>query len=837
MSVEKTPDPCGCCEVATPPTPEEIANRSGLPAIRYRLGTYATFRQAMIEAIAHNPLLREWSVRDDDDYGIALVDMWAYVGDILTFYQERFANEAFLRTAVLRESVIRIAALLDYRPNPGVAATAYLAFALEKDKQANIPTGLRVQSVPAQNQKPQKFETVETINATARLNQVRVMPEPNDVFPLQPGDREALLEPSAAARIADAVAPGDSFVIFDETAPVVDEKEITALRAETEGVHLGWAPPLRNAWGTRTRSFRFRRKLAIFGYNAPDSFVSSTPDSTAPSGVRWTLVASRNATDWNVSGSSFNLDGRYDDLKAETRLVFFYRTATSAETRLVKIRTVSQAQDISMPPLADTVTRITLDQTLPAFDRRTVVIYELMEPEIEFWNLRFPAQISGNMITTRLQDLRPGQLPIGRRLILADDTGKTQLVRVQAALNHDYDGDGVTDHLRIRFSPALTANLDAGSARLYGNVVKATHGETIANEVLGNGDASAAFQSFTLKKKPITFVPQASAPNGAMNSLQVRVSGVLWKEKPVLLGSSEDDEVYRTSIADDDTMIVQFGDGVTGARVPTGRSNIVATYRQGVGRVGNVNANALTTLLDRPLGVKGVTNPDLAAGGAEPETLQASRDNAPNTVRTFGRIVSLRDFEDAAREFAGVAKARATWEWSVDEMAVRLVVAGDNGAPVGNEVMHNLRQYLDARRDPNRKLLVEGFTRVPVSVEAVIRVDPRFVAAEVRVAALLALRDYFSFENLDLGQSIHLSGVYAVLKSVPGVLAADVDRLNFKAIASMTIPDLRRRGVKFFVIGSLVIPKQVQGHLLLLPNEIAFIESAPDVVVSVGILA
>jgi hypothetical protein len=60
------------------------------------------------------------------------------------------------------------------------------------------------------------------------------------------------------------------------------------------------------------------------------------------------------------------------------------------------------------------------------------------------------------------------------------------------------------------------------------------------------------------------------------------------------------------------------------------------------------------------VGLKSVTNPAGAAGGADPESLDQARTNAPNTVRTFGRIVSLRDFEDAAREFAGVAKAHSS---------------------------------------------------------------------------------------------------------------------------------------------------------------------------------
>src|SRR5215207_2003924 len=168
MSLEalRNLDPCGCCQAPGPSTPEEIRNRPGLPAIRYRIGSYSSFRQAMIEKNASLAVevdgrkfhpLRGWTTRASDDYGMALLEMWSCLADILTFYQERIANEAFLRTALLPESLQRLAALLGYEPAPGVAATTHLAFTLEKGKQVRIPTGLRVQSVPGQDEKPQKF--------------------------------------------------------------------------------------------------------------------------------------------------------------------------------------------------------------------------------------------------------------------------------------------------------------------------------------------------------------------------------------------------------------------------------------------------------------------------------------------------------------------------------------------------------------------------------------------------------------------------------------------------------------------------------------------------------
>ncbi len=105
---------CWCCDRGTPVSPRVIFNRPALSALNYRVGTFSSFRRAMIETIATEPLLLKWTSRDADDYGIEIVELWAYLADVLTFYQERIANEAFLRTTTQRDSLMRLAALIDY---------------------------------------------------------------------------------------------------------------------------------------------------------------------------------------------------------------------------------------------------------------------------------------------------------------------------------------------------------------------------------------------------------------------------------------------------------------------------------------------------------------------------------------------------------------------------------------------------------------------------------------------------------------------------------------------------------------------------------------------------
>ena len=121
---------CGCCTGVESLSP--ASNSPGQPALSYRLATYAVFLQRMLSQIASpntlaNPPAGPWTIanlttRSDDDPTIALLDAWSVVLDVLTFYQERIANEGYLRTATEHRSVLELARAIGYELNPGVAA-------------------------------------------------------------------------------------------------------------------------------------------------------------------------------------------------------------------------------------------------------------------------------------------------------------------------------------------------------------------------------------------------------------------------------------------------------------------------------------------------------------------------------------------------------------------------------------------------------------------------------------------------------------------------------------------------------------------------------------------
>ena len=168
--------PCDCCTGVEVLTPTSTSNRAGMGALSYRIGTYATFFETMQARLssAAMPALAKLKTREKDDATIALLDAWSAVGDVLTFYQERIANEAYLRTATERRSILEQARLVGYQLRPGVAASVYLAYTVEKDSPPTvIPKGARANSIPAPGEQMQAFETSDDLKARVEWNAIK----------------------------------------------------------------------------------------------------------------------------------------------------------------------------------------------------------------------------------------------------------------------------------------------------------------------------------------------------------------------------------------------------------------------------------------------------------------------------------------------------------------------------------------------------------------------------------------------------------------------------------------------------------------------------------------
>jgi len=250
---------------------------------------------------------------------------------------------------------------------------------------------------------------------------------------------------------------------------------------------------------------------------------------------------------------------------------------------------------------------------------------------------------------------------------------------------------------------------------------------------------------------------QSTDPSGATSTLAVTVNEVTWHEVPTLYPAGPRDRVFVTRDTPAGGLEVGFGDGTRGARLPTGTANVRATYRRGLGTAGNVANGALAQVVDPPLGVTGVTNPVPALGGADPEPADDARAGIPMAVRTLGRAVSLSDYADYARTFAGIARARADVLVLAGGRTIVVTVAGPDGTVVPDLVLGRLALSLRGHGDPLARVQVVAHRPVPFRLALRVATDPDRDADTVLSAVDSALRAAFGFPARDFGQPVHRS--------------------------------------------------------------------------------
>ena len=341
----------------------------------------------------------------------------------------------------------------------------------------------------------------------------------------------------------------------------------------------------------------------------------------------------------------------------------------------------------------------------------------------------------------------------------------------------EHDVQNNRDRTSISLAAALVNVYQRDSVQINFNVAPANNGETVT-EILGDGDARKSDQSFLLKQSPLTYV-SADTPGGSEAAMELRVNEMLWSEVPSLYKQQKDARVYRLLNNDDGTTEVRFGDGIEGGRLPTGQTNVRATYRKYVGSNANLRSDTLTTLLQKPLGVTGVTNTEPSTGGADPEVIGDAKQNAPLTVLTLDRAVSVQDYRDYARAFSGVAKAHSLWISSGPSRGIYITVAGVDGAPIPEHsstyinLMKSLRRYGDAMLPLN----LVNYIPATFALGMAVKVNEQAVHETVIGELEVTLRDYFSFANRDFGQHVSQDEVLAVAHSVNHIEAVRITRL------------------------------------------------------------
>lgn len=1109
---------CSCCTPAVAPAPAVIWNRPNLSAISYRIGTFASFRQAMLGDIHRQPELVGLLTRESDDHAVTFLELFAALGDVLTFYNERIANEMFLDQALHKASVEQLVALVGYRPRPALSATGVLSFEIEEGKATRLWSGLKVMSIPGPDETAQIFETHEEIAAAGRLNAAPVFAPFQRINPIGEGQTRAPVTESEDLGI------GDRFVLFGRNS--IEEKEIAGLEAEHGGTYLSWAPPIQTPelHPNHVRAARMVRRLRLFGHNAPASHNVYDTDPSTPPQNRWSIEQ----IDGEISSgvTSYPLDAKVDDLEPGAHLLLDAGPAASPRLRTARITGTSEGA-AELGPMSDTVTRIEVRETIagrptvmirqdgspialtrtggghpawvpggltsprplfqlsnPPFfassnvagvsvvpgradiyvrdtvgrlrqqvwnpgpgnwidhggllnsdpvpvvlaagqvrvfvrgadaglwmfdttggpvapmplggilasepsavspdglrigvfvrgiddalwalffdgvswsdweklggqidgtpaaatsgagrfdifarglaggvrhfrrtpagwepvrdlggdvvgnpaavggapdwaavavrqsdntlavtarigettgswiqqggslttdpsmalastgtfvaarhsdgtattarlslgepswlrhgggfghipDRRATRIYEIGSNDIVFRDFDYPKTARGGWLSLPLlqgEDARDpeglGLLEKGRNVIVTGE-GLVHRAQVTARFAVPATLGARPDHLALGLAPPLPPT--GGPLTLQANVLEASHGETQREDALGSGDAAVPFQTVPVPPGEISHLPSPTDTR-PQPQVELRVDGVRWQEVPHLYGRGARDRVFTLRLPAEGDATLTAGDGArAGARYPTGALNLRLTRRIGAGLAGNLKAGQLEIPLEKPVGMKTLTNPLPTSGGAPSETADDARRSAPDGVRTFGRIVSLQDFAALATASGLAARAYVTWVWNRMERTAHLTVAGPNGAPLSPDNLVLLHAQLTASRDPNRPLMIANMVRIPVVISARLLRDPAHEADAVAAAAREALTSAFAFDAVGIGRPVHLSDAYAVLQGVPGVVAVDIDLLHLKDHGDLSAAERAVRSVS---------AAPVQTHIRLFP--------------------
>ncbi len=330
-------------------------------------------------------------------------------------------------------------------------------------------------------------------------------------------------------------------------------------------------------------------------------------------------------------------------------------------------------------------------------------------------------------------------------------------------------------HTTLILANDLAYTYDRSSLKIYANVTKATHGKSQA-EAIGSGDGSKSLQTFPLHQSPLTYLPAVTA-QGASSTLQTRVNDILWNEVDNLTLMGPGDHSYITRADNNEITSVIFGNGARGSRLPSGPENVKTSYRSGIGSAGNVDALQITQLVTRPLGVKDVINPLRASGGADRDTVDQTRVNTPIAVMSLDRLVSVQDYADFARSFAGIGKASSARFQGRGTSVMHVTIAGVDDIPIDptSDLYAALFQAMQKYGDPYEPIQLDARSLILLILSARIRISAAYLWEDVVTRVRSKILDTFGFSKRTLGQSVFFSEVLSTIQSVNGVEYVDVD--------------------------------------------------------------
>lgn len=805
--------------------PKRLFNRPGLSQIDYRIGTYADIRAALLRQLDADPLLQAWTHREADDPGIALLEGAAILGDILTFYQNLYANEAYLRTAQWRESVADLVRLLGYRLSPGLGGKATFAVGLKGKTPVMIPEGFGLKAQVEGLAKTADFQTESEITAYPALSQFHLYRPRQAPQSIKVGGNR--LEVAAVGGKGDVAGlqalnlqKGDRLILIATQTEILVVSKVEQLR---DRLIVEFQGTLTVNHGASVTAYRLGRSFRHFGHNAPaqlTKLVSNTADPPNPPEVvvqkdtRFTrkscVTDQPSASDaryyLTLTASEIPLDQEVDDLAVGNPLIVQSRFGGGQSAVAESIKQV-RVDSLKWGNLTGSSTVVLLDGGFTACKVFAALGGNLSGPAIDIRHIQFHETTSAQITLRASSTWADGPVPtqtlwfwgtyaealtlLGRRLLLRRDDGETLPVTVTSSALSLTGKDQIHPWLwpitLSELGPFLMEDFDelAPAVTIYGNLVEATQGKREKEAVLGNGDGREIFQTFKLPKAPLTYFAYKGETPPEVPELEIFVNDRRWTRVQSLFGQDPKAEVYIVREDANGESWVQFGDGKTGARLPSGVKNIKALFRTGTGAFGALKPETKVQASDRLTGLDQLWLPGIASGGTEPESGDNAKVAAPGKIQSLGRLVSLQDFETEALAIAGVTKATAAWQLVDNVPSVVLTVLMETGREKElAEVQAMLNAYNRCRGPQRFPILVKPGQVRYLYLRLVASLHPAFRQELLSQSIHTALgtsgtSGLLSLNQRRFGQAEYATRIEATVQQVEGVVWSRVEALGW----------------------------------------------------------
>jgi hypothetical protein len=353
------------------------------------------------------------------------------------------------------------------------------------------------------------------------------------------------------------------------------------------------------------------------------------------------------------------------------------------------------------------------------------------------------------------------------------------------------------DHSRDASSPVING--------IYMNTVSAIQQESFTNE--NPVKLKSGLLEFRLSKTPVRSEEVWVDETGQLLEEQIVTMNKINPESIEIIRDSEGNiqrvwtrwkrvESWSDSTSDDrhylinrNAGIISFGNGTIGRLPhPFDSEKIKVHYKQTKGAEGNVPARAIASSRDSFAFINTVFNPEPSAGGSQSETLEEALERGPHMIKHRGRAVTAEDFEWLAREASlQVAKAKCLPNMNArleqENGTVTVVVlpkGGHTDSSLFLEVKRQVLQYL-LERAPNTvaqtgrvHVIAPAYLELSVNVELVVTSMDAVLSTEQAVIQKLQqfldpLTGNYDHRGWEIGQPIHISSFYPLLKSIPTI--------------------------------------------------------------------